>query len=46
MENKLHSNIRSSPFQKLFKKRILEFIKPYRNSPFNIANSLSLTHLT
>ena len=43
--NKLDSNICSSPYQ-LFRKRILEFIKPRPNSIFNVPNSSSLTYLT
>ena len=33
--NKLDSNIRCSPSYKLFRKRILEFIRPQPNSIFN-----------
>ena len=44
--NKLDSNIRCSPSYKLFRKRILEFIRPQPNSIFNIPNSLGLTYLT
>ena len=44
--NKIYSNIRSSPSYKLFRKRILEFIRPHPNSIFNVPNSLGLTYLT
>ena len=44
--NKLDSNIRCSPSYKLFRKRILEFIRPQPNSIFNVPNSLGLTYLT
>ena len=43
--NKLDSNIRCSPY-KMFRKRILEFIRPHANSIFNVPNSLGLTNLT
>ena len=39
-------NIRCSPSYKLFRKRILEFIRPQPNSIFNVSNSLGLTYLT
>ena len=42
--NNLDSNIRCSPSFQLFRKRILEFIRP--SSIFNIPNSLGLTYLT
>ena len=44
--NKLDSNIHCSPSYKLFRKRILEFIRPQPNSIFNVPNSLGLTYLT
>ena len=44
--NKLDSNICCSPSYKLFRKRILEFIRPQPNSIFNVPNSLGLTYLT
>ena len=44
--NKLDSNIRCSPSNKLFRKRILKFIRPPPNSIFNVPNSLGLTYLT
>ena len=45
MEN-LDSNSHCSPFYKLFRKRILEFIRPEPNSIFNFPNSLGLSYLT
>ena len=44
--NKLDSNIRCSPSYKLFRKQILEFIRPQPKSIFNAPNSLGLTYLT
>ena len=44
--NKLDSNIRCSPSYKLFRKRILELIRPQPNSIFIVPNSLGLTYLT
>ena len=38
--NKLDSNIRCSPSYKLFRKRILDFIRPHPNSIFNVPNFL------
>ena len=38
--NKLDSNIRCSPSYKLFRKRILDFIRPHPNSIFNAPNFL------
>ena len=35
-----------SPSYKLFRKRILEFIRPHPNSIFNVPNCLGLTYLT
>ena len=44
--NNLDSNIRCSPSDKLFRKRILEFIRPQPNIILSVPNSLGLSHLT
>ena len=41
-----YSNIHCYPSYKLFRKRILDFIRPQPNSIFNFSNSLGLTYLT
>ena len=43
---KLDSNIRTSPSSTLFKKKILEFIRPHPNRIFNDPNSSGLTYFT
>ena len=43
--NKSDLNICCSPSYKLFRKRILEFIRPQPNSIFNVPNSLGLIYL-
>ena len=43
--NKLDPNIHSYPYLKLFRKRILEFIRPHRNGICDVPNSLGLTYL-
>lgn len=43
--NKLDPNIRSYPYLKLFRKWILEFIRPHRNGICDVPNSLGLTYL-
>ena len=44
--NKLDSSIRCSASYKVFRKQILEFIRPQPNSIVNVLNSLGLTYLT
>ena len=43
--SKLDSNVHCSPFYKVCRKWILEFIRPHPNSIFHAWNSLSLTYL-
>ena len=43
---KLDSNICTSPSCSLFKKKILEFIRPHPNNIFNVPKSLGLTYFT
>ena len=42
----LDSNIHSFPTYELFRKGIFEFIRPHRNSTFNVTSSLRLTYIT
>ena len=42
--NKLDSNVRCSPSYKLFRKWILDFIRPHPNSIFNVPNFLGSTY--
>ena len=44
--NKLDSFIRYSETFTLFKKRLLEFIRPKANSIFNIHNPMGIKYLT
>ena len=44
--NKLHSYISNADSFQVFKKRILEFVKPLANSIYNIHNPLGIKYLT